>query len=434
MKTLRFVHASWFVLGPGSLAALIGCGGASEEAVAQVQTENHPAPSDEEPEADDEPPARNELERDVDGPPGPGQFGEAAVTCNLSEPLDQSGQEIAERLAWALWQAEPDAVLLEAAAAGALSSHEQVSAQALRLLRDARSRQRLWDFYSAWLEPAEDALEPLGEIPDLFLLETQSFTRWLSRDEAGTFQALLTAPESFLNEALAEHYDVSVEPGDELVLTELPGDERFGLLTQGLFLSTNPRAPQRGHFIASRLSCFSVPPAPTVLGVDLDGELFDVTTREIYEDTLLSEPTCAACHQLLTQVGFAFEHYDSIGQYRDSERGMPVDSHIEMTATMSVQGEFDGARELMHALADDETVQRCFAAHWLEFLADGPVYLAGLPRFPDRNDNPTLGALDSRALDLALSCATSDRGLSLPGLIATLASSQSVLSVDSEER
>ena len=39
-----------------------------------------------------------------------------------------------------------------------------------------------------------------------------------------------------------------------------------------------------------------------------------------------SDPICAACHDTLNPVGFAFEHYDSMGGWRDTDNGSPVDA------------------------------------------------------------------------------------------------------------
>jgi hypothetical protein len=71
-----------------------------------------------------------------------------------------------------------------------------------------------------------------------------------------------------------------------------------------------------------------------------------------------------ACHNAqINPLGFAFEHFDGMGKFRDMDNGQPVDS----TATVTVGADFDGAyadsSELAVALGGSATVRSCFARH-----------------------------------------------------------------------
>src|SRR5262249_46231184 len=62
------------------------------------------------------------------------------------------GYDVAARLSFGLWDSPPDAALLDAAAAGHLSTHGQVARQAERMLADPRARTKLRDFLLTWLK------------------------------------------------------------------------------------------------------------------------------------------------------------------------------------------------------------------------------------------------------------------------------------------
>src|SRR5690606_22111761 len=64
------------------------------------------------------------------------------------EPV--TGYEMASRLSYTFWQAPPDEELMQAAAAGELSTKEQIEAQVWRLLGDERAF-RIYDFFEQWL-------------------------------------------------------------------------------------------------------------------------------------------------------------------------------------------------------------------------------------------------------------------------------------------
>ena len=63
-----------------------------------------------------------------------------------------------------------------------------------------------------------------------------------------------------------------------------------------------------------------------------------------------AEPTCAACHRVMDQLGFGLEVYDAIGRYRDHDSGDAVDANGELPGGRR----FNGATELCEILAQSE--------------------------------------------------------------------------------
>ena len=62
------------------------------------------------------------------------------------------GYDVASRLSFGLWDSLPDQLLLEAAAAGQLTTREQVARQAERMVADLRARSKLREFFLQWLK------------------------------------------------------------------------------------------------------------------------------------------------------------------------------------------------------------------------------------------------------------------------------------------
>ena len=68
----------------------------------------------------------------------------------------------------------------------------------------------------------------------------------------------------------------------------------------------------------------------------------------------------------LDPVGFAFEHYDAVGRWRDMENGRPIDAQGEIVET-DARGTFNGAGELAQRLAASQDVKACYVGQWMRF-------------------------------------------------------------------
>jgi hypothetical protein len=86
--------------------------------------------------------------------------------------------------------------------------------------------------------------------------------------------------------------------------------------------------------------------------------------------TFTGAGTCGAgCHgTMINPIGFAYEHYDALGRWRDIDNTLPIDaadSYAFEGQTLS----YDGATALGKVMAEQAMTHRCYAQHWLEFLA-----------------------------------------------------------------
>jgi hypothetical protein len=325
-------------------------------------------------------------------------------TADASNPAVRklTGRELATRLSYFFWQTMPDATLNTAADGGMLSTPAQVMTQAQRLLNDPKSHPTVAFFF--------DNLLPLSILTglerDRTLYPTFSATigqqmrqetqRMLEHEifenttqaaglphAAGSWPAVLTAPYTFVNQALFNFYGASsfsgtAPTGTALTKVNLNTTQRLGLLTQGGFTAgttttnlTNPVL--RGGYIVIKLMCraISLPTDPAILAQVKPPDPYSGKTARERFGAHSSQAVCTTCHQFMDPVGFALENYDAVGLYRTSERttisGTTYDTAIDASGMIPGVGSWTGPLELVKTLATSEEVQNCFASHWMKF-------------------------------------------------------------------
>lgn len=287
------------------------------------------------------------------------------------------GWEIASELSYLLTGGPPDEELWVAAGAGSLDEPEEIAAQVSRLLQTEAAHRTHHRFADAWLGTRQLEHVPRADealTPTIRLAMREELARLLSAALAGgwTLADLLTRPTTFLTPALASYYGL---PAPEDVDADGFGaveDERSsGLLSQGALLTTHARPSgsspiHRGELIRERMLCQPLPPPPPALDVSPPAPDPDLSTRERYQQHA-SDPACAGCHRLIDPIGFAFEHYDGVGRYRERDGEHQIDASGELTRAGDAEGSFDGVAELGARLADSADVRACYASQWLEF-------------------------------------------------------------------
>jgi len=235
--------------------------------------------------------------------------------------------EVASRLSYYLWSSMPDDALLAAADAGQLATPTKsrskrnacstirapiwCSATSPRsgssLFRCPRSS-KTTAFFPAFTPALRDAMQA----------ETLAFTRDVLRGSAPTFTSLLTANYTIAQPALAAYYGVAADASGH---ADLSGTGRLGLLTQASVMSVKGNSyrtspVKRGKFVMNRMLCSSVPPPPANVVPDLPAPDASKSLREQMAEHR-TNPTCAACHDSMDALGFAFEHFDGAGKFRD---------------------------------------------------------------------------------------------------------------------
>jgi hypothetical protein len=198
---------------------------------------------------------------------------------------------------------------------------------------------------------------------------------------------ILTSNVGFVGPEMAKLYEVPAPRSGFSEVTLPP--ERPGFFTQLPFLILNsvnmvPDSIHRGVALNLDVLCAQVP--LPVVNVSLPGVAAGQTNRDRV-DSLTGEGTCGAtCHGgYINPLGFAFENFDGLGQLRETDNGLPVDTSDTYPF---VEGDitYSGAADLMQAMADGVQVHQCYAKHLAGFA---------LQRDLDPDDQPLVDTLSS---------------------------------------
>ena len=288
-----------------------------------------------------------------------------------------SGYQVASRLSYFIWGSMPDDMLLAAAAAGQLDTAPGVLTAARRLLADGKAKGTMDAFFSDWM--ALDGLPARTKDTTVYktytdateaamLAETNAFVENVVFGGDGKLSTLLGAPYSYINATLAPLYGAQAS-GTAMTMTPLNPAQRAGLLTQGSFLALTGNADgsnpvRRGKFVYTKLLCQQMPPPPANVPPPAPASAGG-TTRQRF--TTHDQNACAkGCHTVMDPIGFGFENYDGIGQYRTMDNGSPVDA----TGSITLDGKqqtFNDAIGLVTLLAKSPEVRSCFAGEWSRF-------------------------------------------------------------------
>lgn len=296
------------------------------------------------------------------------------------EAIALTGYETASKLAYFLTGYPPDEALLTAAEAGPLGV-AQVEAHARRLVGSPANRQLMHSFMMELLGLAPTTVQGpeyptyTAPIAALTQQETARFIEDVIFEGAGTFQALFSEPSTWLNGPLAQFYGVPGVSGDAFQRVQLDTTQRAGILTQSWFLtSTSPggstRPVGRGIAVLRGVLCVELPATNPSAPVPSPEPVEGSTTRErLLAST--AAPDCQSCHGMINPVGLAFENYDAVGLWRDTEFGKPIDASGTLTVT-DAQGGFTSAVELVRNIAASRDARSCFAENWLTYAYGRP--------------------------------------------------------------
>jgi mono/diheme cytochrome c family protein len=307
---------------------------------------------------------------------------------------------IAARLAYFLWNTQPDDELAKLAEQGTLSRPEQLRGQVERMLNHPKAQGFIKNFLAQWLDlrlidftmpdrklypEFDDALrKSMVEETELFFAEV------LKRDLS--LANFVDSDFAMLNERLAKHYGIAGVKGPALRRVQLPpGSHRGGVLTQASVLKvtangTTTSPVVRGAWVARNILGRPPDPPPPNAGAiepDIRGAK---TIRELL-DKHRASASCASCHVKFDPYGFALESFDVTGGWRDNYRVLsgpslamtPKGPKVESDSALADGRRFRNIDELKKLLLEDkDQLARCLTEKLL-------IYATGRgPRFSDR--------------------------------------------------
>ena len=260
--------------------------------------------------------------------------------------------ELASRLSFLLWSSIPDDRLLDLAGEGKLQDPAVLEREVRRILADPRSTAFVSSFFGQWLHTRnlEAAVPDVNVFPQFdenlrvaFQQETELFLESQLLEDRSALE-LLSADYTFVNERLARHYGMPHVKGSHFRRIELGDDRRGGLLGQGSVLTVTSYAHRtspvlRGKWVLENV--LGMPPPAPPDDVPPFPEADDTSQPSSIRERLelhRQNAVCASCHAQVDPLGFALEHFDGIGGWRDTEAGRPVDASGEFLGEVAFDG------------------------------------------------------------------------------------------------
>jgi hypothetical protein len=289
---------------------------------------------------------------------------------------------LAARLSYYLTDEPPDDALRAAAASGALDTPEGRYAEARRLVADPRAARAVAALHRDWLRSWR--LDTMTRDPALFagdvdalaesaLTELDLYTTEVVWSGTPTWDALFFGTQGWVDPTLAAIYGVPAPEGG-WGLVEL-GPDRPGVLTRGAFLMGHAHAGAsapvlRGAWVLEQVLCEELTP-PLNVNTTLPEPSEEAPTIRERLAQHAADPNCASCHVRIDPIGFAFEHYDAMGAWRERW----VDGHpVDATGSLAEPaGDFGGASELLTLLATSERARGCYVRRWFEYAVGRPA-------------------------------------------------------------
>ncbi|MBV1862194.1 MAG: DUF1592 domain-containing protein [Nannocystaceae bacterium] len=288
--------------------------------------------------------------------------------------------ELAEYLAYMVWNGPPDDQLLAAAADGSLADRDVFAAELDRMLEGPEGNRGMVEFLSQWLgltgvlgmEKNPTAFPEFdADMRASMMASTLDLFEWVLDEKDADFRTLLTTNASFVDDRLAGLYGVEA-PVDGMPV-ELSPDERRGIFTHPAVVVAMSDAAgtaviYRGKALMGRMLCLDLPPRPA--GVEPTppaGIPDDATTRQKLESIEDMVP-CNSCHISMHPFSFAMEQYDGVGRFRTLENEQTIDPAGQLLLPGSPEPVgFGDVRELIDTLADRPEIYDCLVKQGVRY-------------------------------------------------------------------
>ncbi len=278
----------------------------------------------------------------------------------------------ATRLSFLMWNTTPDAELLRAAGNGELNTPAGLAKQVDRLIASPRLEVGMRAFFDDMLEL--DTFDTVSKDGLLYPKwgsamatsareETLRTVIGLTLHDDGDIRELMTSRQTYIDRRLAMLYGVAFPFTGDWVKYEFPAESgRSGVLTQismlSMFSHPGRSSPtKRGVAINEIFLCSPTPEPPN--NVDFSVVNNPNSSMKTLRERLMAHatnPTCAACHQRSDPVGLSLEAFDTIGGYRTTENGEPID------VSTTIQGHpLSGAQGLGQYMHDNPRYPACVA-------------------------------------------------------------------------
>ncbi len=290
----------------------------------------------------------------------------------LERNAEPDGYDVASRLSYALWDSIPDKMLLQAAAAGKLTTRDEISRQTWRMINDPRTKAKLHGFFETWLEfeKAETIAKDSKAFPNftpevLADLRTSlgMFVDQVVWSDKSDYRELIQADYIYLNERLAKLYG-KTDVGSEFKPVAFNPSERTGVLTHPYMLaalaySKHTSPIHRGVFLTRNIVGVALKSPPNAVAFEDSKFNPHLTMREKVTE-LTKDNACMSCHSVINPLGFTLENYDAIGRWRAQDNNKPVNANSEFHTEDGSVIHLKGPRDIANYAANSADGQRAF--------------------------------------------------------------------------
>jgi hypothetical protein len=289
---------------------------------------------------------------------------------------------LASRLSYLLWNAGPDAELLDAAASGELQTRRGRARTVDRMLASPRLVDGMRAFFDDMYRLSD--FKTLSKDPEIYP-RFQSATAAAAREqtlrtvinhlvtEEQSYLDLYTTRSTFMTPDLAGVYEIATPPG-WVPYTVPPDSQRIGLLTQVSFVALHAHpgrssATLRGTALRETLLCQDVPPPPPNVDFSvLNNPDANYPTQRDRVRAHLENPSCAGCHLIIDPIGLGLENFDGEGRFRLRENGALIDASGDLDGIT-----FEDAAGLAHALRNNPALPKCLVQRMYYYSVGGPT-------------------------------------------------------------
>lgn len=290
-----------------------------------------------------------------------------------SDPADAKtyrldGYSAASRISFLLWDAGPDAELLQAAGSGELGTEAGLQKQVQRMIASPRLADGVRAFFTDMLffEAFDTLTKDATTYPqfsqavaDSAREETMRFLVDHLVTRGGDYRDIFTARDTVINRTLAAVYNVPYASDQPWASYRFPeAAERSGILTQITFLSlfSHPGGSSptiRGVKLHEIFLCIHTPDPPPDVDFSKVQAMATGTVRTRLIDHM-TNPGCSSCHRVSDPAGLTLERFDGLGQYRVAENGVPIDVSADIGGA-----KFSGAQGLGQYMHDQPLTSSC---------------------------------------------------------------------------
>jgi hypothetical protein len=295
----------------------------------------------------------------------------------------------ASRLSFLLWNAAPDALLLDAAGKGDLDTESGLKRQADRMLTSSRLENGVRAFFSDML--GFSAFATLSKDPLLYPKFTARVAEAAQEQTLrtlvdllirrnGDYRDIFTTRETFLTPVLGAVYKIPVLTSDDLTEAWVPytypsDGQQAGIVTEASFVALHGHPGRssptiRGKALREILLCQKVPDPPGNVNFTIVQDTSNPQYRTARERVTAhrSNPTCAGCHKIMDPIGLSLENFDTTGAFRISENGTPIDASGELDGV-----KFTDASGLGKALHDSPAASACLVNRMVAYGIGRPA-------------------------------------------------------------